>query len=313
MRAITILLIFVNGFLLFPAANAQYRPDTLGNGYFSRTIEQPDDYEGKVVCTLIKKEKLAGSNKAVLYVHGYNDYFFQTQLGDSLNTWGYNFYAVDLRKYGRSLLPNQDMFFCKDISEYFADIDTCLSIIKAEGNNDVYLMGHSTGGLTLSAYLNSGSLNCSGIKGLILNSPFLDWNLGFVLEKLAVPIISFIGGCYPNFVVMKYDHPTYAYTLLKAFKGEWTYNTDWKKPEGHPKKAGWIRAIEQAQNKLMEHSDIQCPVLILSSDKSTMATKEWQEIYTYHAIAKGVHDLILSRKESRQETYRTIHSWLEKH
>lgn len=336
MRAITILLIFVYGFLLFPAANAQYRPDTLGNGYFSRTIEQPDDYEGKVVCTLIKKEKLADSNKAVLYVHGYNDYFFQTQLGDSLNTWGYNFYAVDLRKYGRSLLPNQDMFFCKDISEYFADIDTCLSIIKAEGNNDVYLMGHSTGGLTLSAYLNSGSLNCSGIKGLILNSPFLDWNLGFVLEKLAVPIISFIGGCYPNFVVMKYDHPTYAYTLLKAFKGEWTYNTDWKKPEGHPKKAGWIRAIEQAQNKLMEHSDIQCPVLILSSDKSTMATKEWQEIYTesdivlsvedikkfgitlgketeYHAIAKGVHDLILSRKESRQETYRTIHSWLEKH
>ena len=336
MRAITILLIFVYGFLLFPAANAQYRPDTLGNGYFSRTIEQPDDYEGKVVCTLIKKKKLAGSSKAVLYVHGYNDYFFQTQLGDSLNTWGYNFYAVDLRKYGRSLLPNQDMFFCKDISEYFADIDTCLSIIKAEGNNDVYLMGHSTGGLTLSAYLNSGSLNCSGIKGLILNSPFLDWNLGFVLEKLAVPIISFIGGCYPNFVVMKYDHPTYAYTLLKAFKGEWTYNTDWKKPEGHPKKAGWIRAIEQAQNKLMEHSDIQCPVLILSSDKSTMATKEWQEIYTesdivlsvedikkfgitlgketeYHAITKGVHDLILSRKESRQETYRTIHSWLEKH
>ena len=232
MRAITILLIFVYGFLLFPAANAQYRPDTLGNGYFSRTIEQPDDYEGKVVCTLIKKEKLAGSNKAVLYVHGYNDYFFQTQLGDSLNTWGYNFYAVDLRKYGRSLLPNQDMFFCKDISEYFADIDTCLSIIKAEGNNDVYLMGHSTGGLTLSAYLNSGSLNCSGIKGLILNSPFLDWNLGFVLEKLAVPIISFIGGCYPNFVVMKYDHPTYAYTLLKAFKGEWEYNTAWKMING---------------------------------------------------------------------------------
>ena len=86
---------------------AQYVPDILGDNYLRRTIQMPDDYEGKVVCTLVKKPQLPETKQAILYIHGYNDYFFQKQLGDSVNAHGYNFYAMDLRKYGRSILPNQ--------------------------------------------------------------------------------------------------------------------------------------------------------------------------------------------------------------
>ena len=32
---------------------AQYVPDVLGDGYLRRTFQMPDDYEGKVVCTLV--------------------------------------------------------------------------------------------------------------------------------------------------------------------------------------------------------------------------------------------------------------------
>ena len=81
---------------------AQYVPDILGDNYLRRTIQMPDDYEGKVVCTLVKKPQLPETKQAILYIHGYNDYFFQKQLGDSVNAHGYNFYAMDLRKYGRS-------------------------------------------------------------------------------------------------------------------------------------------------------------------------------------------------------------------
>lgn len=104
--------------------NAQYVPDVLGEGYQHRTFDMPDDYEGKVVCTLVRKPLLPDTKQAVLYIHGYNDYFFQKQLGDSVNAHGYNFYAMDLRKYGRSILPNQNPFYCKSLTEYFADIDT---------------------------------------------------------------------------------------------------------------------------------------------------------------------------------------------
>ncbi|MEK8226237.1 alpha/beta hydrolase [Oerskovia sp. M15] len=41
--------------------------------------------------------------RAVLYVHGFVDYFFQAHLGDAFEEHGYAFYAIDLRGYGRSL------------------------------------------------------------------------------------------------------------------------------------------------------------------------------------------------------------------
>ena len=41
----------------------------------------------------------------MLYLHGWNDYFFQTHVADYLTDLGYDFYAVELRRYGRSLRP----------------------------------------------------------------------------------------------------------------------------------------------------------------------------------------------------------------
>ena len=70
----------------------------------------------------------------------------------------------------------------KSLKEYFADLDTALAIIKEEGNDKILLMAHSTGGLITPYYLDSkkGKLP---VDGLILNSPFLDWNFGWMMEK----------------------------------------------------------------------------------------------------------------------------------
>ncbi|MEG8036484.1 hypothetical protein QP157_14580 [Sphingomonas sp. LR61] len=43
----------------------------------------------------------------VLYVHGWSDYFFQREMAEHLEALGARFFALDLRKYGRSLLPHQ--------------------------------------------------------------------------------------------------------------------------------------------------------------------------------------------------------------
>jgi alpha-beta hydrolase superfamily lysophospholipase len=42
---------------------------------------------------------------------------------------GYAFYALDLRKHGRSLAAHQHPCFCKDLSEYFADLTRALEEI----------------------------------------------------------------------------------------------------------------------------------------------------------------------------------------
>ena len=81
-------------------------------------------------------------------------------------------------------------------------------------------MAHSTGGLITPYYLNSkkGELP---IDGLILNSPFLDWNFGWFMEKVVLPTVAFCRGGYSRILPYKgLGDPNYAYSLLKQYKGE---------------------------------------------------------------------------------------------
>ena len=65
----------------------------------ARTYPGEPDHE--VVATLVRRSD-PGVRRAVLYVHGWSDYFFQTHLAEAFEDWGYDFYALDLRRYGRS-------------------------------------------------------------------------------------------------------------------------------------------------------------------------------------------------------------------
>jgi alpha-beta hydrolase superfamily lysophospholipase len=55
-----------------------------------------------VIATLISSNRNLG-DAGVLYLHGYNDYF-HTHVAEKFNENNFDFYALDLRKYGRSLL-----------------------------------------------------------------------------------------------------------------------------------------------------------------------------------------------------------------
>ncbi len=102
---------------------ARVTTDVLGPGFESETLALPDDDEGEVVATLVRHRGPASSRRAVLYVHGFTDYFFQRELAERYVAAGLHFYALDLRKYGRSLRPHQTPNFCRDIREYFAELD----------------------------------------------------------------------------------------------------------------------------------------------------------------------------------------------
>lgn len=131
----------------------RWTPDILGDGFETAYVGQPDDYSGKVRTTVIRRRTTGQPARAILYVHGFSDYFFQKEMADMFVAHGYDFYAVDLRKYGRSLLPGQRMFQVRDIHEYFADIDAAVKVIDADGDREIILLGHSTGGLTTSLYM----------------------------------------------------------------------------------------------------------------------------------------------------------------
>ncbi|WP_143860835.1 alpha/beta hydrolase, partial [Nocardia cerradoensis] len=79
-------------------------------------------------------------------VHGFTDYFFQKHLAEHMAAQGFRFYALDLRKCGRSRRPGQTAHYVSDLSLYDAELDEALRIVRAETGLPVLLMAHSTGG-----------------------------------------------------------------------------------------------------------------------------------------------------------------------
>ena len=323
-----LLLIFLSGFFF----SQEYKPDILGNGFEQKTLNFPNDYEGKVTATVIRKKAASPAKKAVLYIHGFNDYFFQAQMAEKFNEKGFDFYALDLRKYGRSYLPHQTFNNVRNLDEYNAEIDEALKIIAAENHNKILLAGHSTGGLITTRYLKYHPEN-PNIAGLWVNSPFYDFNMGFLAKKIGVRIISGLGKHHPDTKIGGGFSTFYGESLHKDFKGEWNYDLKLKPNANGKVNFGFIRAIHRAQ-KDIRNAELKVPVLVMHSEKSGYP-KVWNEEVTstdiilnvkyIHKNAEnfrgnvtvipvkgGIHDLVLSRKPVREKVYNELFSWLQK-
>ena len=139
---------------------ADPQPDVLGAGYEALTVELPDDDEGAVVATLVRRRAAATTNRAVLYIHGFSDYFHQIELAEFHAARGEDFYAIDLRKNGRSLLPHQTPTRMADVSDYYPEIDCAVDFIGGEGHDELVINAHSTGGLIAVSWLTDRRTAC---------------------------------------------------------------------------------------------------------------------------------------------------------
>lgn len=317
-----------------PVTDTDWHADILP-GYEARYVNQGEAFDGPCRSTIIRKLHPYGSQKAYLYVHGFNDYFFQSEMGDRFVDSGFNFYAVDLRRYGRSREPWQYPFNIRNQEEYFNDIDSALSQILQDGNYDITLSGHSTGGLTVALY---GALKGydTPVDRIVTDSPFLAWNFSPFMRKVAIPVVGFWGKIFKNTKIKQGHCDGYAYSLLKEYYGEWEYNTDWKMIYSPPVTASWVNAISTAQNKVMKNRDnIMVPILVMHSSRKIDGCNYTPEFQTGDAVLdpfmlqergvklgherevcaidSGLHDLILSRKEVRDAAYDTIFSFIRSH
>src|SRR6478736_373520 len=130
----------------------RWQPDRLLPGFEALELDFPADYDGPVVATLVRLPAARAERGAVLYLHGYADYFFQRHMAERFAAEGYAFYALDLRKYGRSLRPHQHPNFCRSVGEYYAELTAAI----AEIGEPILLAGHSTGALICALYSYEG-------------------------------------------------------------------------------------------------------------------------------------------------------------
>ena len=221
------------------------RDPELGDGFVQTTLRFPPDYDGEVTATLVRNEPLlSGAQVAVLYLHGFMDYFFQKHAAQAFNRAGYNFYGLDLRKYGRSLGGAPHPNFCKAFEEYFPEITSAIDVITdVERHSAVVLKGHSTGALPAALYAKTGERS-DRVTKLMFNSPFLEFPQGRAAARLG----AIVGGLFPFQRRENPVNPWYAKSLhIKSAdcsdcKGEWRFNTSWKPIEGAEAFYGWARS-----------------------------------------------------------------------
>lgn len=305
--------------------------DGFGKKFLVEKLNLNNDNEGEAFATLITAKVNTLKRSSVLYIHGYVDYFFQHHVAERFNLEGYDFYALDLRKHGRSLLPHQRPNFAGNLTEYFGEIDLALEKIKARNPGKIILLGHSTGGLISAVYMNQGNAR-HWIDALILNAPFLEFNQPIFIRPLARIFVQLMAQVAPNASIKRTIPPAYGMSLHTDFFGEWKYNLSWKPVVGFPTWFVWIDAVSRAQRSL-RFSDIQVPVLVLHSNKSSRIFKYKNIAQTSDVILNvedikrisprlgpnveieevenAVHDVFLSAKPVREEAFAKVFAWLK--
>ena len=326
-----------------------WEPDVL-TGYHQHTIELGADPEGEgdLFATLVRRGPAAQAPRAVLAVHGYTDYFFNTELADKFAARGFAFYALDLQKCGRSWRDGQTPHFTTDLARYHSELERALTVIAQEaGGPAVCVYGHSAGGLIVTLWLDRlrrrGVTAALGVDGLVLNSPFLDLHGPAILRTAptAAALIA-LARLRKTSVVRKPSEGGYGATLHRDYGGDFDYDLSWKPLGGFPVTFGWINAVRRGQARLHRGLDVGVPNLILRSDHSVSekpggaAATEPDSIQrgdavldvaliarwtgcvggthtTIAPIVDAKHDVFLSLPEPRAEAYRELDRWLDRH
>jgi alpha-beta hydrolase superfamily lysophospholipase len=312
----------------------RWQPDVLGDDYRVRTLELAPDDEGEVVASLVRyappTPEPVRPSRAVLYLHGWSDYFFQTGLAEFWHAQGAAFYALDLRKYGRSLRPHQTPGYIEDLRTYDEEIDAALTQIHRDlgARARVMLMGHSTGGLTASLWAHH---HPGRVHGLVLNSPWLETQGSSVVRHFSAPAVARLAMIQPKVALPNIDPGFYARTLRAADGGEWTYDETWRPTPSFPGRAGWLAAILAGHAEVARGLHIDVPVIMLASAR-TIISPRWTEemraadvvldvellarraiqlgpVVSVVRIAGGVHDLTLSPAPVRERFYAEISRW----
>src|ERR1700677_3410029 len=215
-----------------------WEPDILGEGYSRHELDlgTDPDGEGSISAVLVRREPAADevTRGVVLYVHGFSDFFFQTELADTFARRGLAFYALDLRKCGRARRPGQTAHYVSDLALYDDELERALAIVTgAHPGLPVILAAHSTGGLIVPLWLDRrrAAGRVAPVAGLVLNSPWFDLQGKPALRGPVTQLLRALSKAQP-FRVIKGMPGVYGQTLHTSGTGEWEFDVALKPLDG---------------------------------------------------------------------------------
>ncbi|WP_218713225.1 alpha/beta hydrolase [Arthrobacter sp. BF1] len=201
---------------------------------------------------------------------------------------------------------------------------------ERSGERPLVLLGHSTGGLTLSLW---AARHPGAAAAVVLNSPWLEFQASEVGRAMVAPLIQARTRFRPMVPLPPIDPGFYTRAVSKRFEGEWEYESQWRPDRGFPVTPSFLNAVFQGQAQVARGLRLDIPVLVMLSDKSYLQPK-WSSSalaadvvlnvdsvakraldlgaqVTLHRISGGFHDVFLSPRGIRDQAYAGMGRWLE--
>jgi alpha-beta hydrolase superfamily lysophospholipase len=268
--------------------------------------------------------------RAVLFLHGWSDYFFNVDLARFWSSAGYDFYALDMHNHGRSLRPQSPGGYVTDLADYDAEIEKAARLIGDEGASlPLALMGHSTGGLVAVLW---ASRHPGEVSQLILNSPWLEMHGSALVRRAASSMVGPVARFRPEAVLRLPERGFYWRTISSAAEGEWALDDRYRPPMAFPVRAGWLSAVLAGHAKVARGLNIEVPILVLLSRGSANGLFWSEEMrrtdavldvnviaaraltlgrtVTVERIEGALHDVFLSPADVRADAYARLARWL---
>ncbi|WP_334123482.1 alpha/beta hydrolase [Glutamicibacter sp.] len=316
----------------------EWSQDPLGPHFQQQSLDFGTDSEGLAVATLIRyrppgfRNKLGRKAKGVvLSVHGWSDYFYNPELAEFWHAQGYHFYAVDLRRHGRSLrVEHQLPGYVDDLATFDEDLEAALSLIRSEHPSlPVIAQGHSTGGLILSLWI---ARKNPDIKALVLNSPWLEFQGTAFLRIPIYGLMEAITRTNPRRKLMGPEFDHYWQSLSTQAHGEWDVHRLWRPRLAFPNTAGWLKTIFEGHAQVVKGLNLRLPILVMTSDRTHIGTAYSPDMQhcdsvldvqqtrlraaklgsfvTLCEVAGAMHDVFTSAEPARAYAYRDLALWL---
>lgn len=263
--------------------------------------------------------------RAVLFLPGFADTFFQ---GDHADAWigeGIEFYSLDARAQGRAGINLPALEKIYDLRLRHEETSLAIRYLREIGHDHITLLGHSTGGLQAAIYASDHSSTADGSApdAVILNSPWFDLAQGEPVSTAGTWLAHALGGIAPGTVISTLGD-NYPRWLHKDFGGEWDFDVRAKPVTPFPVRAGFLSSVRRLHAQVADGLQITAPVLVASAsahgdgkrrgspdldntdvildpaDMVALAPRIGQSV-TVRQFPGGVHDLACSRQPVRDD------------
>lgn len=359
-----------------------WQPDVLGDGFEACTLQLgdwPGETERDAVATLVRapgpqprqrstpvrdwfrrtfqgptteaahlSDYLHGVD--VLSVHGWSDYFFQPKQAAFWTSRGARFYAIDLRRYGRSLRAGDAPGLIHSLDAYDADIGLALQAIREDPPRDqadqpaphddrpqasrrrpLVMLGHSTGGLIFSLWLHR---HPEEADALVLNSPWLEFQLSRPGRQLMQPLLDLREALQVEAIAPQVDNGTYTRAQREVGPEDEIarINFEWRPEKTNPVRGEWLKAVTDGHEAVSRGLSIDVPIFtmlskrwripgrwddemtradtVLEVDEIARAALKLGSRVTVDRIDGALHDVFLSAPKPRADAYNRLDTWM---